>query len=250
MNIFFNLDPLTEKYYYNSSYSFSENKVVAHVELEGLEAVEAKTVYVDNPNGTITATTNTTVTNEKLQGTLAITSGTDTVDAKVAGLDVAATVKTHETDLVGFRDNGFVFGGYNQSGNYVERSGLSGGGGLVSLGFEGTRVDGLGTSEDVSFSFGNLKTTVTTDAATCAQSAQQSFDIVGISLGIGVVGFEFGISYKQEETSTQTTTIYKGNMGMKVSGGNKSPTRSASKVTWTNTNVSQEEVDKIKELIK
>ena len=38
---FFNIDPLAEKYYYNSPYAFSENKVVAHVELEGLEAVEA-----------------------------------------------------------------------------------------------------------------------------------------------------------------------------------------------------------------
>jgi hypothetical protein len=35
---FFNIDPLAEKYYYNSPYAFSENKVVAHVELEGLEA--------------------------------------------------------------------------------------------------------------------------------------------------------------------------------------------------------------------
>jgi RHS repeat-associated protein len=35
---FFNVDPLSEKYYYNSPYAFSENKVVAHVELEGLES--------------------------------------------------------------------------------------------------------------------------------------------------------------------------------------------------------------------
>lgn len=35
---FFSVDPLAEKYYYNSPYAFSENKVVAHVELEGLES--------------------------------------------------------------------------------------------------------------------------------------------------------------------------------------------------------------------
>src|SRR5690606_28356290 len=35
---FFNVDPLAEAYYYNSPYAFSENKVVAHRELEGLEA--------------------------------------------------------------------------------------------------------------------------------------------------------------------------------------------------------------------
>ncbi len=36
---FFNVDPISEKYYYNSPYAFSENKVVAHIELEGLESV-------------------------------------------------------------------------------------------------------------------------------------------------------------------------------------------------------------------
>jgi len=39
---FFNVDPLAEKYYYNSPYAFSENKVTSHIELEGLEAVTIK----------------------------------------------------------------------------------------------------------------------------------------------------------------------------------------------------------------
>jgi RHS repeat-associated protein len=34
---FFNIDPLAEKYYYNSTYSFAENKLGLGVELEGLE---------------------------------------------------------------------------------------------------------------------------------------------------------------------------------------------------------------------
>ncbi|MFN7236092.1 MAG: RHS repeat domain-containing protein, partial [Cyclobacteriaceae bacterium] len=37
---FFNVDPLAEKYYYNSPYAFSENHVTSHVELEGLEKVD------------------------------------------------------------------------------------------------------------------------------------------------------------------------------------------------------------------
>ena len=37
---FFNIDPLAEKFYYNSTYAFSENKVVSHVELEGLEGAD------------------------------------------------------------------------------------------------------------------------------------------------------------------------------------------------------------------
>jgi RHS repeat-associated protein len=35
---FIEVDPLSEKYAYNSTYAFSENKVTGHVELEGLEA--------------------------------------------------------------------------------------------------------------------------------------------------------------------------------------------------------------------
>ncbi|HEX4875258.1 MAG TPA: hypothetical protein VFV31_01210 [Chitinophagaceae bacterium] len=35
---FIEIDPLSEKYEYNSTYAFSENKVTSHVELEGLEA--------------------------------------------------------------------------------------------------------------------------------------------------------------------------------------------------------------------
>jgi RHS repeat-associated protein len=35
---FIEIDPLSEDYAYNSTYAFSENKVISHVELEGLEA--------------------------------------------------------------------------------------------------------------------------------------------------------------------------------------------------------------------
>ncbi|WP_276591845.1 RHS repeat-associated core domain-containing protein [Chryseobacterium sp. GM_Chr_2] len=39
---FFNVDPLAEKYTYNSTYAFSENRVIDARELEGLEAVLIK----------------------------------------------------------------------------------------------------------------------------------------------------------------------------------------------------------------
>jgi len=38
---FIQIDPLSNKYVYNSTYAFSENKVTSHVELEGLESVES-----------------------------------------------------------------------------------------------------------------------------------------------------------------------------------------------------------------
>jgi RHS repeat-associated protein len=42
---FWQVDPLSEDYDYNSPYAFSENKVTSHIELEGLEAVK----FWDNP---------------------------------------------------------------------------------------------------------------------------------------------------------------------------------------------------------
>ncbi len=36
---FMNIDPLSEKYAYQSHYNFAENKVIDHVELEGLEGL-------------------------------------------------------------------------------------------------------------------------------------------------------------------------------------------------------------------
>ncbi len=47
---FFNIDPLAEKYYHNSPYAFSENKVTSHVELEGLEAFSVHGV-MSSPSG-------------------------------------------------------------------------------------------------------------------------------------------------------------------------------------------------------
>ena len=40
---FFNVDPLAEKYYYNSPYAFAENKVITFREPEGLEGVDVNT---------------------------------------------------------------------------------------------------------------------------------------------------------------------------------------------------------------
>lgn len=39
---FWQIDPLADKYIYNSTYAFSENHVTSHVELEGLEKVSIK----------------------------------------------------------------------------------------------------------------------------------------------------------------------------------------------------------------
>lgn len=47
---FFNIDPLAEDYVYNSPYAFSENAVIAHIELEGLEKVPFRVATERNLN--------------------------------------------------------------------------------------------------------------------------------------------------------------------------------------------------------
>jgi hypothetical protein len=80
---FFEVDPLSDKYVHNSPYAFSENKVIAHIELEGLETVSADYVisrlkgelagavqgfanWIDN---TFSGTTKTTVTTTQSMST-------------------------------------------------------------------------------------------------------------------------------------------------------------------------------------
>ena len=52
---FMSIDPLSEKYAYQSTYAFAENKVISHRELEGLEGVWFQAVMnadkAANPNG-------------------------------------------------------------------------------------------------------------------------------------------------------------------------------------------------------
>ena len=49
---FWQIDPLADKYEYNSTYAFSENKVTSHVELEGLEAAS---IIVSGSGGKVNA---------------------------------------------------------------------------------------------------------------------------------------------------------------------------------------------------
>ncbi len=47
---FVQIDPLSEKFMYNSTYAFSENKVTNHIELEGLESLPAGVLLNKNAN--------------------------------------------------------------------------------------------------------------------------------------------------------------------------------------------------------
>jgi RHS repeat-associated protein len=65
---FMNVDPLSEKFYYNSPYAFSENKVISHFELEGLESVLAITLGKEvEYRGNILKRANPNVINENIE---------------------------------------------------------------------------------------------------------------------------------------------------------------------------------------
>jgi RHS repeat-associated protein len=53
---FIEIDPLSEKYIYNSTYAFSENKVTGHRELEGLEAWSVNEVTLADGSKLLSAT--------------------------------------------------------------------------------------------------------------------------------------------------------------------------------------------------
>jgi RHS repeat-associated protein len=47
---FIEIDPLAEKYVYNSTYAFSENHITSHVELEGLEKISIAALFQNDEN--------------------------------------------------------------------------------------------------------------------------------------------------------------------------------------------------------
>ncbi|MCW3111466.1 MAG: repeat-associated core domain protein [Segetibacter sp.] len=147
---FIEIDPLSEKYVYNSTYAFSENKVTSHVELEGLESVffnqlwgqvksefsqtAAKidqtishlfsiSTYIPNKTvsaGPVTVTNGTTITNtstttSNLKGHVDYIMNNNTIrgDSEPATKTSNTTTATNDTKTT---VNGkLITGGYNSS---------------------------------------------------------------------------------------------------------------------------------------
>ncbi|MBK9570521.1 MAG: hypothetical protein IPO53_11835 [Chitinophagaceae bacterium] len=77
---FIEIDPLSEKYEYNSTYAFSENRVINAIELEGLEAVLITNTY--DKDGKLT---NTSIINNKPENYGPLGNGTYTVNKSADG---------------------------------------------------------------------------------------------------------------------------------------------------------------------
>ncbi len=97
---FIEIDPLAEKYVYNSTYAFSENKVIRHVELEGLEAIVSN---IGDPkhqgdlveiriSGKVINDSKTNYSPEQMQGI---------ANSINQGINAAYTNSTEETNSVG-----------------------------------------------------------------------------------------------------------------------------------------------------
>ena len=89
------IDPLSEKYVHSSTYAFSENKVIAHVELEGLEAVEVNRIIVKNRNGSIETYNSRWSSNNHYKLGKGTLYHVTTIDANKEGLNQIETITVY-----------------------------------------------------------------------------------------------------------------------------------------------------------
>jgi hypothetical protein len=170
---FWQVDPLSDKYVYNSTYAFSENCVTNNVELEGLEKAEVKlpgntppptntwppkpptmpdclkpkkapsetpgppaTGGNPSPGKSSNNEKQTETTGGftlKLKGTAALKVGA-VASGEIEGLGFNASY--HGVDFLGMRDNEFYFAGRNTDGEQVDRNQVDGGICVVGMGYQ------------------------------------------------------------------------------------------------------------------
>lgn len=92
---FFNVDRMSEDYYYNSPYAFSENKVTSHKELEGLEA--RRSISAQEVNGQWTMGSDNNISLE--------IAGKQKLDAMATGNDESSSRSNNLKALVGTLEN-------------------------------------------------------------------------------------------------------------------------------------------------
>ncbi|QDH80578.1 hypothetical protein FKX85_16635 [Echinicola soli] len=144
---FFNVDPLAEEYYYNSPYAFSENKVTAHVELEGLEAVSIQA----EGRGIVPVVGNLSVTGSGAYGmAIGTRRGKEGIHAvrfvsgslgPASGIGIAGGIGTYVNsgDLEDLSGLGFGVGGFLGA----TPTGLAGGSLELTTTADGTQLGGL-----------------------------------------------------------------------------------------------------------
>lgn len=101
---FIEIDPLADKYVYNSTYAFSENKVTTHVELEGLEAEyifsKLKQEVANNVQSTANGVDNTVSYFNKTSSSTEVSS--TPVSITSLGTTIINTVKTNFGGIINY----------------------------------------------------------------------------------------------------------------------------------------------------
>lgn len=131
---FWQIDPLANKYVFNSSYAFSEDHVTTHVELEGLEKSPVNKDHKEQSGVTVTAETTRETTVDNPLVTINVSSSTGLrlsgKEGKYMNTDVAINPETKKVENITFSffglsskvssDGSFSFGlSYKGTTGYV-----------------------------------------------------------------------------------------------------------------------------------
>lgn len=193
---FWQVDPLSEKYVYNSTYAFSENKVTGHVELEGLESASVndikdrrlRALARENVQKAATEVKNNASTSFELQAGVGVGVG---LKGKVGGVGIEAGINGPQA-TVNMNSGGDIKAeGSMAEGGVVLTKGKGNVGGKVSLG----KVE----VSDGKTSFENVNTSAVVDVNSSREvgagqggQIESSFVNTSITAGgkIGIVSVE------------------------------------------------------------
>ena len=195
---FWQVDPLADKYVYNSTYAFSENKVTGHVELEGLEAVPFDGSKYENRGESTQIKKpidcrNCTVSQQTPAITLTVTKGNQ-AGVKIAGIGGEINGGSKQVLRVSDVDPGTNTADKNTTIK----------GGSISLGVVSASKESASSSKNMTNNWGNPVTETTTET-----TSNLSFGVKNTPVSVGIQNTETSVSvfdgFRDNLQSTGTT---------------------------------------------
>jgi len=200
---FIQIDPLSEKYLYNSTYAFSENKVTAHFELEGLESVNAN--HVNNPllRAAMRENVQKEMSNMRANGSAAVQvsvsagagvgikfgSGSTKIDVSASGPQAEISMNTGgkveaKASLAGTNFKGEAGKSSLSAGMNIGVVQISDGNVIVKGTTGGIKADIAGSVESKS---GNVTSNLGAGVANATISAGAKLGVVGLEVSVNVL---------------------------------------------------------------
>lgn len=204
---FWSIDPLSEKYVYNSPYAFSENKVTGHIELEGLESAPATGNDVNNPyiRAALKENVSKDIQNYKthlsgaveVKGSVGVGVGGG---VKVAGVDLSGAINGPQAEVkvngAGKVDGGAAVMGVGGKAETPFGS-VKGGANFGVVDYKdgqisgqvatGTMTAGTGKAKEIKSTDKSTSGNIGTNIATAAVSVSAKFGLVGFQITVNVV---------------------------------------------------------------